>query len=178
MKKVFLLLVLFVTFNMYSQNIPSNIDIESISDVELLKLWEDAKKEGYSLDQLKTLARAQGASEMDITKFTKRINALQTVSDDTKENDGAIEKTLTSMFGIITEKEEQNQLTSEEAKLPIFGMDFFESQSENLNFSNSPQLNLATPNSYQLGPGDELEILVWGASENTYLSTINASGYI
>ena len=181
MKKVFLLLILFVTHSVYSQNIPnipSNVNIESISDVELLKLWEDAKKEGYSLDQLKTLARAQGASEMDISKFTKRINALQTVSEDTKENDGAIEKTLTSMFGIIPEKEEQNQLTSEEAKLPIFGMDFFESQSENLNFSNSPQLNLATPSSYQLGPGDELEILVWGASENTYLSTINASGYI
>ena len=181
MKKVFLLLILFVTHSVYSQNIPnipSNVNIESISDVELLKLWEDAKKEGYSLDQLKTLARAQGASEMDISKFTKRINALQTVSEGTKENDGAIEKTLTSMFGIIPEKEEQNQLTSEEAKLPIFGMDFFESQSENLNFSNSPQLNLATPSSYQLGPGDELEILVWGASENTYLSTINASGYI
>ena len=181
MKKVFLLLILFVTHSVYSQNIPnipSNVNIESISDVELLKLWEDAKKEGYSLDQLKTLARAQGASEMDISKFTKRINALQTVSEDTKENDGAIEKTLTSMFGIIPEKEEQNQLTPEEAKLPIFGMDFFESQSENLNFSNSPQLNLATPSSYQLGPGDELEILVWGASENTYLSTINTSGYI
>ena len=82
------------------------------------------------------------------------------------------------MFGIVAEKEENSQLISEEAKLPIFGMDFFESQSENLNLSNSPQLNLATPNSYQLGPGDELEILVWGASENTYLSTINTSGYI
>ena len=181
MKKVFLLLILFVTHSVYSQNIPnipSNINIESIGDVELLKLLENAKKEGYSLDQLKTLARAQGASEMDISKFTKRINALQADAEDIKEKDGAIEKTLTSMFGIIPEKEEQNQLTSEEAKLPIFGMDFFDSQSENLSFSNNPQLNLATPNSYQLGPGDELEILVWGASENTYLSTINTSGYI
>ena len=180
MKKIFYLLILFVSFNVYSQNvpgIPSNVDIESISDEDLSKLWEDAKKEGYTLDQLKTLARAQGASEQDISKFSERIMSLQTLNDDKVEDD-TVEKTLSSMFGIVAEKEENNQLISEEAKLPIFGMDFFESQSKNQNLSNSPQLNLATPGSYQLGPGDELEILVWGASENTYLSTINTSGYI
>ena len=171
---------MFFTFSVHSQNvpgIPSNVNIESISDKDLSKLWEDAKKEGYTLDQLKTLARAQGASEQDISKFSERIMSLQTLNDDKVEDD-TVEKTLSSMFGIVAEKEENNQLISEEAKLPIFGMDFFESQSKNQNLSNSPQLNLATPGSYQLGPGDELEILVWGASENTYLSTINTSGYI
>ena len=180
MKKIFLILILFFTFSVHSQNIPgipSTVDIESISDKDLSKLWEDAKKEGYTLDQLKTLARAQGASEQDISKFSERIMSLQTLNDDKVEDD-TVEKTLSSMFGIVAEKEENNQLISEEAKLPIFGMDFFESQSKNQNLSNSPQLNLATPGSYQLGPGDELEILVWGASENTYLSTINSSGYI
>ncbi len=180
MKKIFLILILFFTFSVHSQNvpgIPSNVNIESISDKDLSKLWEDAKKEGYTLDQLKTLARAQGASEQDISKFSERVMSLQTLNDDKVEDD-TVEKTLSSMFGIVAEKEENNQLISEEAKLPIFGMDFFESQSKNQNLSNSPQLNLATPGSYQLGPGDELEILVWGASENTYLSTINTSGYI
>ncbi len=171
---------MFFTFSVHSQNIPgipSNVNIESISDKDLSKLWEDAKKEGYTLDQLKTLARAQGASEQDISKFSERIMSLQTLNNDRVE-DNTVEKTLSSMFGIVAEKEENNQFISEEAKLPIFGMDFFESQSKNQNLSNSPQLNLATPGSYQLGPGDELEIMVWGASENTYLSTINTSGYI
>ena len=171
---------MFFTFSVHSQNIPgipSNVNIESISDKDLSKLWEDAKKEGYTLDQLKTLARAQGASEQDISKFSERIMSLQTLNDD-KALDDTVEKTLSSMFGIVAEKEENNQLISEETKLPIFGMDFFKSQSKNQNLSNSPQLNLATPGSYQLGPGDELEILVWGASENTYLSKINLSGYI
>ena len=130
MKKIFLSLILFVTFNVYSQNIPeipSNIDIESISDEDLSKLWEDAKKEGYTLEQLKTLARAQGARETDISKFSERIMSLQTVTDNEKKND-TVEKTLSSMFGIVPEKEENNSLTFEKVKLPIFGMDFFESQ--------------------------------------------------
>ena len=150
MKKIFLILILFFTFSVHSQNIPgipSNVNIESISDKDLSKLWEDAKKEGYTLDQLKTLARAQGASEQDISKFSERIMSLQTLNDDKVEDD-TVEKTLSSMFGIVAEKEENNQLISEEAKLPIFGMDFFESQSKNQNLSNSPQLNLATPGSY------------------------------
>ena len=40
----------------------------------------------------------------------------------------------------------------------------------------SPQLFVATPSDYRLGPGDELMINLYGASENTYSVQISRNG--
>jgi DNA-binding transcriptional MerR regulator len=69
-----------------------------MSDDELLAYWNKAQAEGYSLNQIKTLARAQGASESDISKFEKRIKSLK---DKDKEPEvSSTEETLSSIFGI------------------------------------------------------------------------------
>ena len=39
-------------------------------------------------------------------------------------------------------------------------------------------MNLATPPDYRLGPGDEVIIDIWGASQNTIRETISPDGYI
>ena len=69
MKKIFLLLFGLFVANTTAQNIPNLNDINKISDSELKEYWEQAKTEGYSLNQLKTLARAQGISESEILVF-------------------------------------------------------------------------------------------------------------
>ena len=53
-----------------------------------------------------------------------------------------------------------------------FGSDFF----NNKNISEAPQLFIATPSDYRLGPGDELMINLYGASENTYSVEISRNG--
>jgi hypothetical protein len=73
-----------------------------LSDQELLSYWSSAQKQGYTLNQLKTLARAQGASESDLAKFEKRIKKLTAV-DNSNSPENEISKTesdLTSIFGI------------------------------------------------------------------------------
>ena len=42
----------------------------------------------------------------------------------------------------------------------------------------APSLNLATPESYEIGPGDELAISIWGAAQNEYTSKITREGYL
>ena len=41
-----------------------------------------------------------------------------------------------------------------------------------------PSVNLATPQNYRLGPGDEVIIDIWGASQNTIQDVISPDGYI
>ena len=41
-----------------------------------------------------------------------------------------------------------------------------------------PQLNIATPQLYQLGPGDEITISIWGAAQNEYKLGINKEGFV
>ena len=58
--------------------------------------------------------------------------------------------------------------------LKFFGHDVF----TNRNLTFEPSINLATPVDYRLGPGDEVIIDVWGASENTIRQSISPEGTI
>ncbi len=62
-----------------------------------------------------------------------------------------------------------------EGKIPVFGHDVFGKKST---ISFEPNENLATPDSYILGPGDEILIEVWGISEARISSVISPEGRI
>lgn len=59
-------------------------------------------------------------------------------------------------------------------KRKIFGHDVF--NNKNLTFESS--MNLATPQHYRLGPGDAVNIDIWGASQESVTETISPDGTI
>ena len=60
-------------------------------------------------------------------------------------------------------------LEEEDPAQQIFGHNIF----TNANLTFEPNVNVATPINYRLGPGDEVIIDVWGASETTIRQTIS-----
>jgi protein involved in polysaccharide export with SLBB domain len=56
----------------------------------------------------------------------------------------------------------------------IFGRNIF--NTKKLTFA--PSQNLATPDNYKIGPGDEIIIDIWGANQNTIRQNISPDGYI
>ncbi|MBQ8594076.1 MAG: SLBB domain-containing protein [Bacteroidaceae bacterium] len=66
------------------------------------------------------------------------------------------------------------ELYKEKPGKQIFGRNIF----NNKNLSFEPNLNIATPQNYRLGPGDEVIIDIWGASQNTIQETISPDGAI
>ncbi len=65
-----------------------------------------------------------------------------------------------------------SDLLEEMDKKKIFGHSIF--SNENLTFE--PNLQIATPEGYRLGPGDEIIIDVWGAAENMIRDQISPDG--
>lgn len=177
MKKLLVILFLIPSI-LFCQDISDlqNKKLNDLNDMELLNYWKEAQDNGYNIDQIKVLARAQGVSEVEIQEFEIRINELTASMDqevDEKEFD--VNK-LTSIFGkkVENKKNISEKADSEFSSLPIFGSNFF----NNDNINSAPQLNIATPSSYELGPGDEVLVSIWGASENEYSSEISRDGYI
>ena len=76
-----------------------------------------------------------------------------------------------SVSSIIIQSESE---LSAETGLALFGKDFFLKSS----LETTPQLNIATPQLYQLGPGDEITISIWGAAEAEYKLGINKEGFV
>lgn len=61
-----------------------------------------------------------------------------------------------------------------ETKRKIFGHDVF--NNKNLTFESS--MNMATPQNYRLGPGDAVNVDIWGASQESVTETISPDGTI
>ena len=153
-------------FTSFSQNIDQ---IRSVADFssesELVSYVEKAKLKGLNLIQIEKLAVAQGAKPSEIQLLRKLWNTTNnefSIDSDLKET------TIESSFGIIEDKDEDK----DEDEVKRFGSDFF----NNKNISEAPQLFIATPSDYRLGPGDELIINLYGASENTYSVKISRNG--
>ena len=66
------------------------------------------------------------------------------------------------------------QTVEQPSKRKIFGHDVF--NNKNLTFESS--MNLATPQNYRLGPGDAVNIDIWGASQESVTETISPDGTI
>ena len=100
---------------------------------------------------------------------------LHTVSDNpfgAKYDLNTEEAKVVSILGDSLKFTNKNIQTNPENE--VFGRNIFNTQS--LTFE--PNVNLATPANYQLGPGDEVIIDIWGASQNTIREQISPDGTI
>ena len=99
---------------------------------------------------------------------TQELNSAQVGSNGTVEND-AVEN-VSKIERDVEASSEVNEGTGKK----VFGRDIFNNRS--LTFE--PQMNIATPQNYVLGPGDEVVVDIYGASQNTLTNTISPDGTI
>ena len=69
---------------------------------------------------------------------------------------------------------DQMMKKEDEGKRKIFGHDIF----NNKNLTFEPNMNIATPQDYRLGPGDNVFIDIYGASQSTIESTVSPDGTV
>ncbi|WP_420384903.1 SLBB domain-containing protein [Roseivirga sp.] len=144
------------------------INVDELSDEEILKYMRQAEGSGYTEQQIEAIARQQGMSESQITKLRRRVEQLRSqqperASDLDKAGLATGRQTTlqpeSELFGKKPYGSSQSDLTEEQKK--IFGFDLF--QKENLTFA--PNLNIPTPEDYVLGAGDEIVVDLWGATQ-------------
>lgn len=81
------------------------------------------------------------------------------------------EQTQEDNSTMLDEKPQAQEVAQQDA---VFGRNIFNTR--NLTFE--PNVNIATPPNYRLGPGDEVVIDIWGASQNTIRQQISPDGTI
>ena len=167
-KNILLFFFLLMPTIIFGQDITIQ-SLKSMNNEDLKTYLNQAQEEGYSLDQIKIIAKAQGLSDFEIAELERRVAdlGLNELTNDAFETKGV----NSSMFGLTETSEPEETIAPEEI---IFGSSFF----NNPNISSAPSLNLATPESYEIGPGDELAISIWGAAQNEYASKITREGYL
>ena len=171
-KKIIFVTFLFLSLNSFGQDINELRKKASLSsDSELVVFIQKAKDQGLSLmDAEKQLVLIGGKAD-EIKKLRDLWNKkLPKKSKTDLDDSNKIESQFGESEGFV--KESLSQDVEDEVKR--FGSDFF----KNKNIVESPQLFVATPSDYRLGPGDELIINLFGASEITYSVQITRNGNV
>ncbi|MDK2841373.1 MAG: hypothetical protein PWQ17_878 [Anaerophaga sp.] len=183
MRKIIILLLLTIlsavatngysqqSINSSQQNVnPSQVKISELSDSQVRQIYNEIMGRGLSEQQSVSLAMAQGFSRQQIDALQRRFEQLglgqQSVAETTPTSSGSVlyDQELSYKAEIEPSEEERR----------LFGFNFF--NSERLTFE--PGVNLPAPDSYIIGPGDEISIDIWGASEQSYQLMVDNSGNI
>jgi protein involved in polysaccharide export with SLBB domain len=135
----------------------STLKVDNLSENDITKLKSQLKSNNLTIEQAEPLALSKGmpASEFAKLKIRLQSNTSQSnsseapVTDKEKKEQGRKQEKITN----VKVKDSVNAL--------IFGSELFDNPT--LNFE--PDLKLATPLNYVLGPGDELQVSVYGVQE-------------
>lgn len=144
-----------------------------MSDEAVVSYVKEGVAQGKSQQQLtrelvgKGVTKEQAMRLKEQYENSKRAEAgkVQAAVDVERANPESQNEVKTNMAGV---KE------VEEGAIRVFGRDIF----TNANLSFSPNLNMPTPQNYRLGPGDQLNIEVWGASEANISQKVSPEGFI
>ena len=169
MKKI--LFSLFLTLMM-----PTAIFAQSMTDDAVMAYVKDGVKQGKTQKQLYQELLIKGVTKEQLLRIKEKYEQQQSISKERKGNENIdTERTETKDEENSSSAQDDNKkLAMPQDGIKVFGRDIF--YSSNLTFE--PSMNIATPTDYRLGPGDQVVIEVWGASEANIVQKVTPDGYI
>jgi polysaccharide biosynthesis/export protein len=172
--------------------------VDDLTDEQIKEFLQKAQASGMTESQIEKAALMQGYSAADVAKMRDRLNNVSSNSNGSKNKmdgmDNGTRKTTPIQAGNRkgklnnknTQKRNDNSdddddevlndsdSTNVEKKTEVFGMSMF--SNEDLSFE--PDMRIATPKNYQLGPDDELNIDIFGNALDNYKVKVSTEGTI
>jgi len=160
----------------------SQIRVDQLSDADINKLKIQLTSAGMTIDQAEQAALAKGMSATEFAKLKKRIESLN--GNDSKEEVGKLkarkdgdkpsaEKLDNSSDTLDTEKYKEKPPKPLIDPL-IFGSELYTTVSPSF----EPNMKLATPLNYVLGPDDQILVNVYGVQQYEGDLLVSAEGFI
>ena len=135
----------------------SQLKADAISATDLAKLKAQLSSSGMSADQAEQMAISKGLPASEAAKLKQRLNANTTVLKAGAETNNLVrENANTETVDNVKETKAGSLINP-----LIFGAELYTNAT--LNFE--PNLKLATPTNYILGPDDQIAVSVYGVQE-------------
>jgi len=175
MKKIFLsfILLLFCVNTIFAQ----------MSDEQVMNYVKQEYSKGTSQQQIASNLAKRGVSKEQLERIRKQQESGQTQGSNNNQNRADIQRgrtqnqeyqtTVADDFDFTTDNSMYSSAQTKDST-EIFGHNIF--NTKNLTFN--PNVNIPTPIDYRLGPGDEVIIDIWGASQTSVRQTISPEGSI
>lgn len=157
----------------------SNTRISELSDSQIKQILQQASSSGFSDDQIIQSAQSRGLSPSEAQVLRNRIIEVRKTGGIT-ENRTGIQRDTGQTRRKLNYTAENDTIRDKDTTMfrnivpKIFGSDIFTQR--NLTFA--PNLKLATPKNYIIGPDDQLNINVYGNSLVNWKLSVSPEGNI
>lgn len=179
-----------VAQGMSDQQVMQFIKAESKAGTSQAQIVTKLMQRGVKIDQIRRL-RNQYDKQISSQGLSKAADgAVSAVADRMRSNGdgstsqelnsaqvgttGVVESSAADDINLVESDIQATSSTNEGTGKKVFGRDIFNNRS--LTFE--PQMNIATPQNYTLGPGDQVIIDIYGASQKTESQTISPDGTV
>lgn len=154
----------------------SRLRADQITDAQLVLFLNRAEAEGYTADEALELARMRGLPASQVQELRQRIRELDPDRMPDPEED--------LMRDLMEETDEPEPEEPDRYRRPerietleerrVFGSRIFREERESF----TPSMQVPTPASYTLGPGDELVAIIWGETSNIHRLPVSREGTV
>jgi protein involved in polysaccharide export with SLBB domain len=172
MKKIVTILLLFFALFqpilIHSQDLINSSDLSSLKvdnldNDDILTIRTQLQENNLTIDQLLPTVLSKGMTVAEFLKLKKRLETLSSKSN------------AKSDLNLARQQEEvKNLKVKDNQNLLVFGSELFDNPT--LNFE--PNLKIASPMNYILGPGDELQVSVFGVQEYNATVPVSVEGKV
>ncbi|SDW69968.1 SLBB domain-containing protein [Flavobacterium degerlachei] len=146
----------------------STVKVDNLSDAEIANIKAQLQSNNTTIEQVEPMALAKGMSASEFAKLKLRLAANAAASGVKNDSESSTQK-----YGRTQEKIVNTKVKDSLNSL-VFGSELFDNPT--LNFE--PDLKLATPMNYILGPGDELQVSVYGVQEYNANIPVSVEGKV
>jgi protein involved in polysaccharide export with SLBB domain len=150
----------------------ANVRVDQVSDADIAKLKAQLSARGMSIEQAEPMAISKGMSAAEFAKLKARVTgaATTTGAKTTKASEGRTNNpTDTADTENYTQKQPKPLINP-----LIFGSELYTSVAPSF----EPNMSLATPLNYVLGPNDQIAVSVYGVQEYSGDLLVSAEGNI
>ncbi|MEP6467635.1 MAG: polysaccharide biosynthesis/export family protein, partial [Parafilimonas sp.] len=159
----------------------SSIKIDKISDADILKFKQQLATSGLTEDQAEQIAIAKGMPVTEVQKLRTRLQQLSASNPTTQKpvqnsnNNSYLNNSYNQNDSFVNPYNNIDTTPKKPLINPrIFGSELFNNSA--LNFQ--PGIPVATPLNYIIGPGDLLNINIYGVQESTIPVTVAPEGNV
>ncbi|MGO4821871.1 MULTISPECIES: SLBB domain-containing protein [unclassified Flavobacterium] len=144
----------------------STVNVDELSDADLDKIQSQLKSNNMTIDQVEPMLLSKGMTPYSFSKLKSKLAAKSSIPLSQINNTNPVSGRKQVISSNSKIKDESNTL--------VFGSELFDNPT--LDFA--PDLKLATPVNYILGPGDELQISVYGVQQYSANIPVSVEGKI
>ncbi|MBD2751873.1 SLBB domain-containing protein [Spirosoma validum] len=177
---VFVLLLFILTGNSITTAQQAGSRANQLSDEQIIDFYRQAQSRGLSEPQIEQAAMSQGYTLTDITTMRRRIAEIRSQgtaqAKDKVTTSSSNARTLPSDVSTRTSIDSLPTTTRREVSggLAVFGASLF----ANASLTFEPNLRIATPRNYIVGPDDEIGIDISGASSDNLKLKVSPEGEV